>query len=463
MNIAEKIKNQIKCALKNGDTKSVVMNIIYSFGVKGLSLLIGLFTTPMYIRYFNNNEILGIWFTILSVLSWILNCDMGIGNGLRNKLVGAMASDKPDEGKRFVSSAYLFLCAVSMLVIFIIAILSQFIDWNAVFNISDNELSKDILTRALTILLVSICLQLVLRLITFILYALQQAFVPSLLNLLTNVFMLLFAVVTTRLDVNGSIVNMAIAYLCAVNVPLVITTLFVFLFYRRDLCPSVRFFKLNYAMPILKIGGVFLWIQLMAMVLNGTNSYFVTLFIGNAAVVDYNLYNKLFTLIGTFVTLASTPIWSATTKAQVEKNYQWLYNLFKKFSLIALIGMIADFVLILPLQFVFDFWLGESSINVNYFIALCFAVYGALMIWSSSITCFVNGLGELKLQSVFLTLGAVIDVVLTYILAQITGSYVAIVIANSIAFLPYLFIQTIWLVRYLRKKRYSAVEGDSNV
>lgn len=148
--------------------------------------------------------------------------------------------------------------------------------------------------------------------------------------------------------------------------------------------------------------------------------------------------------------MATTPIWSAVTKAQVEKNFKWMSNLFKKFIFIALLAICAEFILIIPLQYVFDIWLGVDSIPVNYRIAIIFALYGSVMIWSSSITCFANGLGELKLQSIFLTLGAVIDVVLTYILAQITNSYVAIVVANICAFIPYLFVQTIWLMKYMK-------------
>lgn len=445
-----KFVDTVKKAIKNKDTKTLFVNVICSFGVKGLSLLIGLFTTPTYIRYFNDNEILGVWFTILSVLSWILHCDMGIGNGLRNKLVKALQSKNKDEGRKYVSSAYMFLFSVSLIIVAVITGLSQFVNWNSVFNIDTSILNADILRKTLTILLVSIILQFVLRLITSILYALQKAFIPSLLNLLTNIMMLVYASIAIRMRFNGSIVTMAIVYLIAVNAPLVITTIVVFCFTTKGIRPALKYVKKEYAMSTLKIGGAFLWIQLMAMILNSTNSYFVTLFVGNSATVEFNIYNKIFTLIGTFVTLATTPIWSAVTKAQVEKNFKWMSNLFKKFIFIALLAICAEFILIIPLQYVFDIWLGVDSIPVNYRIAIIFALYGSVMIWSSSITCFANGLGELKLQSIFLTLGAVIDVVLTYILARITNSYVAIVVANICAFIPYLFVQTIWLMKYMK-------------
>lgn len=448
-----KMREKMQKSLENQDTKVVLTNIVCSFGIKGVSMLIGLFTTPVYIRYFNNNEVLGIWFTLLSVLAWILNCDMGIGNGLRNKLVVALKSDQQDEARKYVSSAYIFSFGIAIMVMLCIMSISPFMNWNVIFNISGDVLEKHMLSDALQILLLSVCLQLVLRLITSILHALQKSFLPSLLNLATNIVMLLFSLFSSQYGTNGSIINMAYAYLFAVNVPLVVATLIVFVSDKYRLRPALRCYRHSYAVSTLKIGGVFLWLQLMAMILNSTNSYFVTLFVGNAEVVEYNIYVKIFTLIGTFVMLASSPIWSASTKAQVEKNYSWLYSLFKKFSILSIVGIVCNFVLILPLQWIFDFWLGESSISVNTWSALLFAVYGGVLIWSNTITCFVNGLGELKLQSIFLTLGAAIDILMTYVLAHLTHSYHAIVFANIAAFLPYLVIQSIWLVRFLCKKR----------
>ncbi len=447
-----KIVRDMQQRLQDQNTKSVVVNIVGSFGVKGLSMFIGLFTTPMYIRYFNNNEVLGIWFTLLSVLAWILNCDMGIGNGLRNKLVVAMNSTECDEGKKYVSSAYLFSGIVASGVIIAVVVLSYFVNWNEVFNISTDILSKEVLKEAVIVLLLGVCLQLILRLITSVLYAVQKAFIPGLLNLITNIIMLLYAILTVKMGINGDIIALAWAYLVAVNIPLLITTFWVFGFTYKNLAPSFKYYNKTYALATLKIGGTFLWIQLMAMVLNSTNSYLVTVFIGNAAVVEFNIYVKIFSLLGTLVILGATPIWSATTKALVEENYKWLYALFKKFSAISLMAVIAEFLLIVPLQFIFDVWLGEKTIPVNYVYATLFAVYGAITIWSSTITCFVNGLGELKLQSIFLTFGALIDILLTYVFVKMTGSYISVLLANVIAFIPYLSVQTVWLVCFLKRK-----------
>lgn len=101
MNLIEKLKMK-------DNTGIIYRNTIYAGLVKFFSLFIALFTTPAYMHYFNNDEILGVWFTILSVLAWILNCDMGIGNGLRNNLVYAINEKNWDKAKKYISSAYYF-------------------------------------------------------------------------------------------------------------------------------------------------------------------------------------------------------------------------------------------------------------------------------------------------------------------------------------------------------------------
>ena len=58
--------------------KIVYKNVFGAFLVKGAALFLTLFTLPAYISYFNNDEVLGLWFTLLSLLNWILNLELSM-------------------------------------------------------------------------------------------------------------------------------------------------------------------------------------------------------------------------------------------------------------------------------------------------------------------------------------------------------------------------------------------------
>ena len=128
----------------NENNKTIVYNTIGAFIVKGGALAISLFTMPAYIRYFDNQQILGLWFTMLSVLSWVLTFDLGIGNGLRNHLVPALVKRDQIKIKKYVASAYLVIGTVVILSIVFSIIFFRFINWNTIFNISSNIVSKNV-------------------------------------------------------------------------------------------------------------------------------------------------------------------------------------------------------------------------------------------------------------------------------------------------------------------------------
>ena len=82
-------KDSLLGAVKNN--RNILVNILGAFLVKGGSMLLTLFLLPAYLKFFGNDDILGIWYTILSIINWVLVFDLGIGNGLRNKLPKALA------------------------------------------------------------------------------------------------------------------------------------------------------------------------------------------------------------------------------------------------------------------------------------------------------------------------------------------------------------------------------------
>ena len=86
------IKKIISAVKNNEKNKEIFSNSFFSMLIKGLGFIISFVSMPLYISYFDNQTILGIWFTIISILTWIFTFDLGLGNGLRNMLVSTFVN-----------------------------------------------------------------------------------------------------------------------------------------------------------------------------------------------------------------------------------------------------------------------------------------------------------------------------------------------------------------------------------
>ena len=435
----------------NYDDKVILYNTIGAFMVKGGALVISLFTMPAYMRYFDNQQILGLWFTILSVLSWVLTFDLGIGNGLRNHLVPALLNKNQLKVKKYISSAYLVIGSVVILSIVFSTIFFRFINWNTTFNVSSELVSKNTLNITVGIVFSGIMLQFLFKLITSILYAMQKSALNNLLVLLTSIINLLYVSLTKSSDISTNLISLAVVNVLAVNLPLFTATIIVFAKELKGCKPEIKFFEMQYARDVMKLGGIFFWVQIMYMVITATNEFLITWFTSPEMVVEYQIYNKLFTLIGTVFTLALTPIWSAVTKAHSERNFIWIKKLYKKLKVIAMLAIIFEFGMIPFLQLGINLWLGDNAIQVNYLYAIAFAMFGSIIIWNGVISSIANGCGELKTQSIFFTIGALIKIPIAWVLVGVFNSWIGVIVANIIAMSLYCLIQPMWLNKFLSK------------
>lgn len=444
------------------DDKNILTNIGFSLVVKGGSLIVTVLTIPSYMRFFDNKSVLGVWFTILSVLSWILTFDFGVGNGLRNQLVPALVENDTNKQRSLISSAYISLAVISFGIFAILFIAANQINWNGVFNISQKTVSTRLLTDTVMIGLLSIVLQFSLRLITSILYALQYSFLPSLLSFLSSAFLLTIVNLSIVYNHKNDFIFLAWGNLFCVNIPLIIATIAIFSTKMKNVCPSGYYFNIKLAIGIYKYGFVFLWLQFMALIINNTNDFLISFLVGPSQDVPYQAYSKIFTLVSGLAILTLTPIWSAVTKAKAEKRNSWI----KKVYLILLLLIVVSFVLYLTmlpfLQIVFNIWLGTNTIRVNYAVAFAFVLYGTMSIWNGVVCTFVNGLGELRIQLIFLTFGAVINIPLSYLFVHIQNSFASIVAANVVSLLPFCIIQTLVLLYKLEITPHKKSEGQPN-
>ena len=445
----KKVLEKLRNAGEND--KIVYKNVLGAFLVKGCALFVTLYTLPSYIKFFNNDEVLGLWFTILSLLNWILNFDLGIGNGLRNHLSTAISLGNKEDVKRYISSAYISIGAIVTVLSVIFPFVIYKVDLNNLLSIEKTEISPNSLYITAIIVFVGVMVQFWLKLINSVLYALQKSSVNNFLVLCTNVMILVVAVVFPSGTNDRNIIVMAIVHAVAVALPLLVATVSVFAKKLRYAIPRIKYFSKEHGKKVLSLGGIFFFIQIAYMIIMSTNEFLITKTSGNADVVDYQAYYKLFSLASTVFALALTPLWSVITKAKAENNIGWIKSTYKKFMLLGGVFCIGEFGLVVLMEPLMKIWLGADSLpEISYFSGIMCALLGCAMIMNGVFSNIANGTGELKVQAVCFGIGAVLKIPLSYILVSLLGSWNGVVLANIICMGIYCIIQPISLIKYFK-------------
>ena len=245
--------------------------------------------------------------------------------------------------------------------------------------------------------------------------------------------------------------RLAYVNILAVNIPLVIATIIVFLSKLKDCKPRLLYYKKEHARTILGMGIVFFVLQFASVLIGNTNEFLISHFCQVSDVVEYQPYYKLTNVCITIFGLAMTPIWSAVTKGMANKDFLWIRRLYTSLLGLAIVAGVAMMGLVPLLPYIVKVWLGDGYvIKTGY--TILFVIYSAFAIWNSVNSTIANGLGVLKAQAIFLTFGAILNIPLSYILAVATNSWIGIVCANIISYIPVCVTQPVYLWRFLKNQ-----------
>ena len=302
------------------------------------------------------------------------------------------------------------------------------------------------------VVLIGLLCQFFLKLVNSILYALQKSFYPNLFSFITELSLVIVIMfLDNDIAIEKKLYLIALLHSLCACIPLLVATVILFLGKLKKAKPNIKYFSKKYAKSILFVGGMFFWIQIMYMIIVNTNEYLITWFVGPKYVVDYQIYNKLYSLIGTLFTLMLTPMWSMVTKAVASNDYGWIRKLYNKLKKLTIFAISCEVLIIPFMQLLVNIWLSEKAIQVNYLYCILFTISGSLLIWNGVLSTIANGMEKLRVQFKMMTLGVMLNIPLAYLFCNILDSWIGVVIANIISFLPYCIIQPIYLNKYIKE------------
>lgn len=412
------VTGKINQYFSKGHERSVKVkkNIAISLLLKGGSIAIGLILVPMTIKYVSATQY-GIWLTLSSVISWFSFFDIGLGNGLKNKLAAANALGKHDESKAFVSTTYAILTMISVGVFILFCIANLFINWSQVLNAPNLPGSN--LNNLAMIVVGFFCLQFVLQIINTVLTA---CLAPSKVSLVTFLGQLASVIVIYMLTLKtaGSLINLV---LTLGGVPLIVQLIASIWFYNttyKDFAPSLKSINFKYVKGLLNLGGVFFVIQIGALILFQTDNIVITQIFGPKEVTTFNVSYKLFAVIVMAFTIIMTPLWSAFTDAYTKGELEWVKKTLKKIRKIWVVFSITSVVLFIISPFVYKIWL-HGKVVVPISLSLAMMLYVIATCWQTMHVFFLNGIGKLRLQLYLVIITSIINIPIAIVLGRFVG------------------------------------------
>ncbi|MDY0986385.1 MATE family efflux transporter [Flavobacterium sp. CFBP9031] len=438
----KKIKQKIYSFFSDGHSRTILAkkNIAISFFIKGASIVIGLLLVPMTINYVSSMQY-GIWLTISSLIGWMSFFDIGMGNGLRNKLAESLALNEFQLAKIYVSTTYACLLIISLGLFVFFCFLNPYIDWQTFLNIPESV--KDDISLAVLIIFGSFCVQFVVQLINTVLTAVHKPAIAGLL-LLIGQLCVLITIYIMKKTIQG---NLTVLVLALTMNPVIILTLASLYFYKtkfKNIAPAFSHVDFSYSKKIFQVGGHFFIIQIGSIILLQTDNIIISKFIGPESVTKFNVALKLFSTVIMLFSIIMNPYWSAFTDANAKRDYEWIKNSVKKIRQIWFFISIVIVPLILVFSnFIYKFWLGDS-IQIPFKLSLLLSLYVIAYMCLNLNSYFLNGVGKIRLQLYIYLIVCIVNIPLCCFLAKKIGIN-GIVISNLLMFVGMsiiLWIQT---------------------
>ncbi len=390
-----------KSFLNRGNKRSAraKKNIAAMAVLRGISVVCSLITVPLTIDYVSKYEY-GIWLTISSLVAWLSFFDLGIGNGLRNKFIEAIAKGKHKLAKIYVSTAYAIIGIVVGIVWLCSLIASFFIDWCGVLN-ANSSLSTELMWTVV-IVVTNFSVLFILGLNRTLLNAVQKPAIASSFDTITQVLLCLVLLILVKFT-NGSLVNLALAMGGTSLFVLLISNIWTFSHLLLPYKPSLKAVRFRIAKGIMGMGLKFFYIQIIAIAFYQTNNLIISHFVGPSEVTVYNIAYKYMQILTMIFTILITPFWSAFAEANVNGDFLWMKTTTKKLIKIVIGLAVLGLVMVAVSPIFYKLWL-QGMVEVPILITLLVFGFHISNIWSTLWTQLLCGFGKIKLQLICSTL-----------------------------------------------------------
>jgi O-antigen/teichoic acid export membrane protein len=430
MNI-KNVVNKIEVFFSTGHERSVKAkkNIIGLVITKGLGIIISLLLVRLTINYVNPSNY-GIWLTLSSIVAWMSFFDIGVNNGMRNKLAASLALSDNETSQKLVSTTYAILSLIFIPLLLVLVFVNKFIYWPGILNTSSSMMHEIYL--ATLILFTYFCMRFILSTVNVILLANQRPAMASFSAVTEQIVSLLIIFILTK-TTRGSLLNLAIG-LCAS--PLFILLSYNIYFFRtqfRNIIPKISKIDFSLGKGLFTLGIKFFIISIAGIVTFQTANIILIRSFGPNEVTNYNICFKYFSILSMSMSILLTPLWSAVTDSYSKKEYQWIISTVKKYNKITVVFFSMGIIMLIFSDTAYKVWINNKGITIPFSLSLWMLIYTFSSVFGGVYCAVLNGIGALKVQFIASIFSPFIFLTMCYVLINIFELGVSAIVISIIA------------------------------
>ncbi len=402
---------------KMGPRSAIILgNTLASFVLKGVSLVTNFLLVPLTIDYLNPTKY-GIWLTVSSIVGWMYFFDIGIGNGLRNRLAESLAQKNIEVSRKYISTSYFMIGVVSISLLIISVILIPLFDWAKIYN-SPSDISKELMTLTIVVF-VFFWIQFTLRLVNMILLADLKTAQNDLIGVASSIISLIIIYIVT-LSSEGSLITLGIVLSATPVVVLGLATCFLFTKKYRNIRPTYKSVDWKCSKSLMSLGLKFFILQIGATIVYQTANIILIQLFGPDSVTEFNIAYKYFSIPLMLYIILIMPLWSAFTDAFIKKDQTWMRKTLRTYVHFTIVFTFLVLLMLAISEFSYRIWIG-NSIKVSVTLSVYIAVYVILYMWMSLYVYIINGIGKVQLQMYASILEIVFNIPVSIGLGKLIG------------------------------------------
>jgi len=388
-------------------------NIIVSFGLKGFSILVSFLLVPLTLNYLNPTKY-GIWLTLSSIIGWFGFFDIGLGNGLRNKLAEAFALNNYKLAKAYVSTTYITLLIIIGGVYILFLSINPFLNWSKILNTTP-EMAGELSWIAL-IIFTFFALRFILKLIGVILTANQLPAYNNAFGPIGNLIALISIYFITKFT-HSNLLYISVIYSASPVIVLIFVSIYFFNGKYKYIKPSFKSVYFKYFKSLAGLGVNFFILQIVVLVVFSTDNLIITRILGPSEVTPYNIAFTYFRIPVMLFSIIISPYWSAFTDAITKNDKKWIKNSINKLIKIWLLFLVGVIVLLAISQYFYLMWVGDK-VQIPFILSIFMGLYAIIRIETSVFGTFINGVGKIKLQMYYGIIGMLINIPISVFFAR---------------------------------------------